>query len=91
MPRGGAASFAPYPTPDGKGVIYSSNRAGDVREFDLWYVDWAGGEPQRISTAPGFDGFPMFSPDGQWLAFSSNRANAPGARDTDLYIAKWKP
>ena len=85
------ASFAPYPTPDGKGVIYSSNRAGDVREFDLWYVDWAGGEPQRISTAPGFDGFPMFSPDGQWLAFSSNRANAPGARDTDLYIAKWKP
>ncbi len=84
------ASFAPYPTPDGKGVIYSSNRGGDVREFDLWYLDWAGGEPVRITTAPGFDGFPMFSPDGQWLAFSSNRANAPGARDTDLYLAKWK-
>ena len=85
------ASFAPFPTPDGKGVIYSSNRAGEVREFDLWYVDWAGGAPVRITTAPGFDGFPMFSPDGQWLAFSSNRATKEGERDTDLYLAKWRP
>lgn len=85
------ASFAPFATPDGKGVIYSSNRAGDVREFDLWFVDWKGGTPVQITTAPGFDGFPMFSPDGTWIAFSSNRATKPGERDTDLYVAKWKP
>jgi Tol biopolymer transport system component len=30
----------------------------------------------------------MFSPDGQWLVFASNRAN-PEGRETNLYIAKW--
>ena len=46
------------------------------------------GEPERITTAPAFDGFPMFSPDGQWLVFASNRANTEG-RETNLFIAKW--
>ena len=63
---------------------------GDAREFDLRYVGFDGSE-ERITTAPSFDGFPMFSPDGKWLVFASNRANAPGARDTDLYLARWVP
>lgn len=84
----GAASFAPYPTPDGKGVLYSSNAGGSAREFDIRYVDWSGRQ-ERITSAPGFDGFPMFSPDGKWLVFASNRANAPGVSDTDLYVARW--
>ena len=84
----GVASFAPYPTPDGKGVIYSSNVGGNPREFDIWTVSFAG-KSERLTAAPGFDGFPMFSPDGKWLLFSSNRANAEGQRDTDLYVARW--
>ncbi|MBZ0222651.1 MAG: M20/M25/M40 family metallo-hydrolase [Dokdonella sp.] len=84
----GAASFAPYPTPNGKGVLYSSNAGANAREFDIRYVDW-NGKQERITTAPGFDGFPMFSPDGKWLVFASNRANASDAHDTDLYIARW--
>ena len=32
-----------------------------------------------------------WSPDGKWLVFASNRANKEGARDTDLYIARWLP
>jgi Tol biopolymer transport system component/Zn-dependent M28 family amino/carboxypeptidase len=90
LTRHGVGSFAPYPTPDGKGVIYASNLGADAREFDLRVVTWDGTD-QRITTAPAFDGFPMFSPDGQWLVFASNRANAPGARDTDLYLARWVP
>ena len=34
---------------------------------------------------------PQWTADGQWLVFASNRANAPGARDTDLYLARWVP
>jgi len=86
----GAGSFAPYPTPDGKGVLYSTNAGANAREFDIRFVSWAG-EEKRITSAEGFDGFPMFSPDGKWLVFASNRANAPGARDTDLYVARWVP
>jgi len=86
----GAGSFAPYPTPDGKGVLYATNAGDSPREFDIRYVGYDGAE-ERITTAPGFDGFPMFSPDGKWLVFASNRANAPGGHDTDLYIARWVP
>jgi Tol biopolymer transport system component len=51
-------------------------------------VDWKGKE-ERITTSAGFDGFPMFSPDGKWIVFSSNRATEAGKTDTDLYIARW--
>ncbi|HQW80231.1 MAG TPA: M20/M25/M40 family metallo-hydrolase [Pseudomonadota bacterium] len=86
----GVGSFAPYPTPDGRGVVYATNIGADAREFDIRFVAWDGKE-ERITSAPSFDGFPMFSPDGQWLVFASNRANKPGGRDTDLYIARWVP
>jgi Tol biopolymer transport system component len=30
----------------------------------------------------------MWSPDGEWLVFASNRAD-PGGRETNLFIARW--
>jgi Tol biopolymer transport system component len=36
----------------------------------------------------------MFSPDGRWLVFESNRTQHPvtGQRgDTNIYMALWKP
>jgi Tol biopolymer transport system component len=86
----GAANFCPYFTPDGRRVIYASNvGAQGGREFNLWMVGARGGEPEQVTTAPGFEGFPMFSPDGRWLVWASNRAD-PLARDTNLFIARWR-
>src|SRR5882724_2326827 len=85
-----AASFAPFWHPSQKRILFASNY-GDPkgREFDLWAVDINGTNLERITYAAGFDGFPMFSPDGKYLAFSSNRATAPGAHDTNVFLARW--
>ena len=37
---------------------------------DIWIVERAGGEARRLSTHPGEENFPVFSPDGSQLAFS---------------------
>jgi hypothetical protein len=85
-----AASFGPYLFPDGKRILFSSNY-GDPkgREFDLWMIGVDGTGLERVTSSPGFDGFPMFSPDGKQLAFASNRNNAPGSRDTNVFVARW--
>ncbi len=37
---------------------------------DLWLVSGAGGEARRITSSPGLELFPKFSPDGKWIAFT---------------------
>ena len=85
----GGANFAPYFTPDGKRLLFSSNHHDPRgREFDIFAVNVDGTELEQITYTEGFDGFPMFSPDGRLLAFGSNRnQGAPG--DTDVYVAEW--
>ena len=85
------ASFAPYFTPDGKALIYSSNRENPTgRNFDLYLVSLDGGTPEPVTRDPSFDGFPMFSPDGRWLVFASNRGGKVRG-ETNLFLAGWRP
>ena len=37
---------------------------------DLWLVASTGGIARRITTHPGLELFPKFSPDGKWIAFT---------------------
>ena len=37
---------------------------------DLWLVSTSGGVARRITTSPGLELFPKFSPDGKWIAFT---------------------
>ncbi|MDQ3748424.1 MAG: hypothetical protein M3367_05310 [Acidobacteriota bacterium] len=87
----GAASFAPFFTPDGKRIIFSTNYfATDQRKrnFDLALVNVDGSGLERVTFNQTFDGFPMFSPDGKKLVFASNR-NAAKQGDTNIFIADW--
>ncbi len=86
----GGANFAPYFTPDGKRIIFSSNHQDPKgRAFDLFLVNLDGSGLEKVTSYGDFDGFPMFSPDGKQLVFASNRhGSAPG--ETNLFIADWK-
>jgi tricorn protease len=37
---------------------------------DIWTVPAAGGTARRLTSHPGLELFPKFSPDGRWIAFS---------------------
>ena len=87
----GDASFAPFFTPDGKAIIFSTNHfATDPRKrnFDLALINVDGTGLERVTYEETFDGFPMFSPDGKKLVFASNR-NAAKEGDTNVFIADW--
>jgi dipeptidyl aminopeptidase/acylaminoacyl peptidase len=62
----------PTLTPDGsKAVISVSRMDVEANEYrsDLWMVDTDGSAPARKLTNGPDDSAPVFSPDGQWLAF----------------------
>lgn len=86
----GSMSWAPYFHPSGDYVIFAGNKFG-FENFELFLVDAQGEkEPVRVTDTPGFDGLPVFSPDGKRLAWTSTRY-APGAgrNGGQLYLADW--
>jgi Tol biopolymer transport system component len=85
----GKANWAPFFTPSGNKVIFSSNHAS-LRgySFQLYMINLDGSNLVQITTESNFNAFPMFSPDGKKLVWSSNRNNG-GTRDTNLFIADW--
>lgn len=87
----GGANFAPYFTPDGKKILFSSNYKNPrSRNFDLFLVNVDGTGLEQVTTHQEFDGFPMFSPDGKKLVWASNRHDSkPG--ETNIFIADWRP
>jgi dipeptidyl aminopeptidase/acylaminoacyl peptidase len=59
-------------SPDGKELCFTA--VTDKVEAistngDLFIVPVAGGEAMRITTNPGFDGNPVYSPDGKYIAY----------------------
>ena len=41
---------------------------------DLWKAPVAGGDAIRLTSGEGYESFPHFSPDEQWIAFSAEYA-----------------
>ena len=69
----------PQVSPDGARVAYvvaARDPATDRSNSDLWLVPVKGGEPRRLTTAPGVDAHPRWSPDGKQIAFVSNRGGS---------------
>ncbi len=41
---------------------------------DIWIVSRTGGEARRLTSTPAVEADPYFSPDGRWIAFTSDRS-----------------
>ena len=66
-------------SPDGNRIVFVSTRAGG--RANLWILDAANHKATPLTSGNGGDFRPSWSPDGAWIAFSSDR-------DSDLPAAK---
>ena len=55
-----------------------------LRNSEVFVADVDGGNERNLSNSAAFDGWPVFTPDGRGVVFSSNRAGP--ARVGQLYL-----
>lgn len=79
-------SWAPFYHPSGQYIVFTSNKLG-FENFELFIVDVRGEkEPVRVTFTDGFDGLPVFSPDGKKLCWTTART---ADKKSQLFLADW--
>ena len=82
----GMVNWGPYYHPSGEYILYSSNVLGHAN-FELFMIDPEGiSDPIRVTNTDGTDILPVFSPDGERLAWSTTRT--PGGA-SQIHMADW--
>ena len=61
--------------------IANDGRVAFTYQDDIWVVDADGSNPRRLTVNVARDFSPRFSPDGKWIAFTSNRTG-----NNDVFI-----
>jgi TolB protein len=85
----GCASFAPTFTPDGKQIIFSSNKQEcDSRHFELYKMNLDGSGLEQVTHFGGFTSFPEISPDGKKLVFCSDH-DSKDKYEFNIFTANW--
>lgn len=74
LTRNSAADYSPIWSPDGRRILFASNRDGDD---ELFVMDALGKNVRQLTRNKAADLTPQWSPDGRWIAFASDRAR-PG-------------
>ncbi len=82
-------NWAPYPSPDGSHILFVKNVP--PHNFEVFLMNLETEEQTRVTYNDAFDGFPVFSPDGKTINFSSSRGMAPGVRRTSIYLMDISP
>jgi Tol biopolymer transport system component len=69
-----ADNFGARVSPDGKHIVYHSNRGGNL---ELWLLDRSTGAERQLTDHPKNDLLPDWSPDGREVVFFSDRDGDP--------------
>ena len=81
-------------SPDGDWIACVSNQSGEEgavshsvnRNYDLWLVPLTGGPAKRLTTNPGPDWRPRWSPDGRYLAYMADERCGPHRDHHSLWV-----
>ncbi|MDX6552378.1 MAG: TolB protein [Gaiellales bacterium] len=85
---GGRSEWNPSFAPDGQTLVYET-AAHDGRQSDIWLIGRNGHHARPLITGPRWETNPVWSPDGNQIAFTSDR-QAAGARDREnAYFELW--
>ena len=79
-------------SPDGKEVAFTSNIdevPATSTNNEIFLVPTAGGTPKKISTSPGSDSTPLYSPDGKWIAWRMQKRR--GIRERSFSAGDLQP
>lgn len=86
----GCAAFAPTFTPDGKRIVFSSNKHNcDGRKFELYMINTDGTGLKQLTNFGGFASFPEFSPDGKTLVFATDY-QGKSRYEFNIWTAAWR-
>lgn len=68
----GVVNWAPYWHPNGKTIVYATSMHTH-QNYEVYMLNIDTGKHRRVTLRGAFDGLPVFSPNGKWMMWTSQR------------------